>query len=458
MIEALKSTLQKQHSMEYVIMIGQFLLSLSILIILHELGHFLAARAFKTRVEKFYLFFNPWFSLFKFKKGDTEYGIGWLPLGGYVKISGMVDESFDKEQLKKPPQPWEFRSKPAWQRLIIMIGGVTVNFFLGLFIYAMLLYAYGEEYLPAREAVYGIHVDSLGMAMGLQNGDKILQIGDQAFDKFNSRTLVREVVINNADKIVIERNGQRQTLSLAPAFVGKLASHKNKNAVIFEPRIPFVAAKVIKDSPAEKAGLQAEDSLIAVNGTPLRFFDQFVDSISSRPGQEVLLTVVREGQTKNLHVRIGEDGKIGVVPYGPARYFRLEKKRYSLAEAIPAGARKGIEFLTDQIKAFGQIITNKIPAKESLGGFASIGSMFGTQWNWQRFWSMTAALSLILAFMNLLPIPALDGGYVMFLLYEVITGKKPSDDFMEKATMIGFILILALLIYANGLDIMRGCQ
>ncbi len=443
--------------MEYVIMIGQFLLSLSILIILHEMGHFLAARAFKTRVEKFYLFFDPWFSLFKVKKGDTEYGIGWLPLGGYVKISGMVDESFDTEQLKKPPQPWEFRSKPAWQRLIIMIGGVTVNFLLGLFIYAMLFYVYGEEYLPAKEAVYGIHVDSLGLEMGLRDGDKILQIGDKPFEKFNSRTLVREVVINNADKLVIERNGQAMTLPIDPSFTAKLASYKNKNAVIFEPRIPFVAAQIVKNSPAKEAGFQVEDSLVAFNGTPLQFFDQFQDSIRANAGKQVKITVLRNGQPKDILVTVGENGMIGIAPYGPARYFHLENKKYSLAEAIPAGVKRGLGFLGDQIKAFGQIITNKIPAKESLGGFASIGSMFGTQWNWERFWSMTAALSLILAFMNLLPIPALDGGYVMFLIYELISGRKPSDKFMEKATMIGFILILALLIFANGLDVMRGC-
>lgn len=444
--------------MEYLIMIGQFLLSLSILIILHELGHFVAARAFKTRVEKFYLFFNPWFSLFKFKKGDTEYGIGWLPLGGYVKISGMIDESFDKEQLQQEPQPWEFRSKPAWQRLIIMIGGVAVNFFLGLFIYAMLFYVYGEEYLPAKEAHYGIYVDSLGRELGLRNGDKILQIGDQTFDKFNSRVLVREVVINNADKILVERNGQKVTLPIDPAFVSVLASYKNKNAIIFEPRIPFVVAKTIKGKPAEKAGLQPEDSLIAFNNTPLQFFDQYLDSLHGNPGKKVQLGLIRSNEPLTIEVQIGEDGKIGVMPYGPDRYFKLEKKYYSLAEAIPAGVRRGIGFLSDQIKAFGQIISGNIPAKESLGGFASIGSMFGTQWNWQRFWSMTAALSLILAFMNLLPIPALDGGYVMFLLYEVISGRKPSDEFMEKATMVGFVLILALLIFANGLDVMRGCS
>ncbi len=444
--------------MEYVIMIGQFLLSLSILIVLHELGHFLAARIFKTRVEKFYLFFNPWFSLFKFKKGDTEYGIGWLPLGGYVKISGMIDESFDKEQLKKPAQPWEFRAKPAWQRLIIMIGGVTVNFLLGLFIYAMLFYVYGEEYLPSQEATYGIYVDSLGREMGLRDGDKILQIGDHPFEKFDSRVLIREVVINNADKLVVERNGQSLTLPIDPSFITTLASYKNKNAILFQPRIPFVAGQIIKNSPAEKAGLKAEDSLIAFNGTSLPFFDQYLDSISSYAGKDIRLTLVRKGEKLDIPVQVGENGMIGVRPYGIDRFFKLKKKKYTLAEAIPAGVRRGIGFLSDQIKAFGHIISGKIPAKESLGGFASIGSMFGIQWDWQRFWNMTAALSLILAFMNLLPIPALDGGYVLFLLYELISGRKPSDEFMEKATMVGFILILALLVFANGLDVMRGCS
>jgi regulator of sigma E protease len=440
--------------MEYVIMIGQLMLSLSLLIILHEMGHFFPARMFGTRVEKFYLFFDPWFSLFKVQKGETEYGIGWLPLGGYVKISGMIDESMDTEAMKLPPQPWEFRSKPAWQRLIIMIGGVTVNFILGFLIFAGVLFTWGEQYLPAENAEYGIHADSLGLEIGLQNGDQILSIAGEPFDKFSDRSLVRSIVINGADRLEVSRNGQEQTIDIDPRFVGELASYKNKNRRLFVARVPFVVGKVLKGRPAAEAGFMENDSVVGINGQSLVYFDQFLDYVKPRPNQMVTVSVIREGAPLDIEVTTDENGQVGLAPYGADRFFDLQTQEYSLGEALPAGVVKGWTFLADQMKAFKKIITNEIPASESLGGFASIGSMFGTTWDWERFWTMTAILSLILAFMNLLPIPALDGGHVMFLLYEVVTGRKPSDKFMEIATMVGFVLILALLVYANGLDIM----
>jgi len=445
--------------MEYVIMIGQLMLSLSFLIILHEMGHFFPARLFGTRVEKFYLFFDAGFSLFKYKKGETEYGIGWLPLGGYVKISGMIDESFDTEQMEQEPQEWEFRSKPAWQRLIIMLGGVTVNFILGFFIFAMIYWAYGEEYLPAKNAEFGIHADSLGVDMGLQNGDDIISIGGQPFERFSDRELVRAIVIDGVDEMTIERAGAQFKLPIDEKYVKILSSSENKGARVFVPRVPFVIGNLLKDDPAEKAGLEVNDSIMALNGQPIQFFDQFLERVKKIPNEEILVTVMKEnGQTKEVTLTTTERGTIGVQPFGAGRYFELDKIDYTLAEALPAGTIRGWTFLSDQVKAFGRIFTGDIAAKDSLGGFASIGTMFGTEWNWERFWTMTAILSLILAFMNLLPIPALDGGHVMFLLYELVSGRKPSDKFMEYATMVGFVLIIALMLYANGLDVVRGCN
>ncbi|MCB0594846.1 MAG: RIP metalloprotease RseP [Lewinellaceae bacterium] len=443
--------------MDYVIMVGQLMLSLSILIVLHEMGHFFPARLFGTRVEKFYLFFDPWFSLFKYKKGETEYGIGWLPLGGYVKISGMIDESFDTEQMKQDPQPWEFRSKPAWQRLVIMLGGVTVNFILGFFIYGMVLWNWGEEYLPNENVKYGIFVDSLGQSLGLRDGDHILSVGGQPFEKFNDRQVVREIIINSASSLRVERDGQPREISIDPKFISILASHENKDKPLFSARVPFVAAKMVKGSPAEEAGIQEKDQLIALNGIPTPYFNDFYKIARDKKSEPVEVTVVRDKKdTLSLNMTTTEDGTIGIYPFGATYFFDTERQEYTLAEALPAGVVMGWSFLRDQAKAFGQIFRGRIKAKDSLGGFGTIGAMFGNEWQWERFWRMTAILSLILAFMNLLPIPALDGGHVMFLLYEAVTGRKPSDKFLEYATMIGFILVLGLVLYANGLDIFRS--
>lgn len=442
--------------MDILIMAGQLMLSLSILIVLHEMGHFLPARLFGTRVEKFYLFFDPWFSLLKKKVGDTEYGIGWLPLGGYVKISGMIDESFDREQMEQEPQPWEFRSKPAWQRLIIMLGGVTVNFILGFLLYGMVLFIWGEEYLPSKNVEFGIHADSLGVELGLQDGDEILAIGGNDFEQFNERAIIREIVINSASSIDIRRNGNEMQLPIDPKYIGILSSHENKDKRLFWARVPFVAGEILKDSPAAKGGLKIEDKIIALNETPTPYFNEFATKSNTLKNQAIKVKVLRnESDTVVLDMTTTEEGRIGVAPYGATYFFDTEKLEYTAAEALPAGVKKGWNFLSDQIKAFGQIFKSKIKASESLGGFASIGKMFGNEWNWERFWTMTAILSLILAFMNLLPIPALDGGHVMFLLYEMVSGRKPSDKFLEYATMAGFVIVIGLVLYANGLDILR---
>ncbi len=442
--------------MDILIMAGQLMLSLSILIVLHEMGHFLPARLFGTRVEKFYLFFNPWFTPYKKQIGETEYGIGWLPLGGYVKISGMIDESFDRDQLDQEPQPYEFRSKPAWQRLIIMLGGVTVNFILGFLLYGMVLWIWGEEYMPAKNIEYGIYADSLGMELGLQDGDYVLAVGDREFDIFNDRILVQEIAINNAKTITVERDGQEKTLPVDEKYASILASYKNKDKRLFLARVPFVAGELLKGAPAEKAGLQVEDKIIKLNGETTPFFNDFLTKVNPLKNQEVTVTIVRnESDTLDLTMTTTEDGTIGVRPYGENYFFETATKDYTLAEAIPAGTTKGLDFLGIQLKAFGQMFRGKIKASDSLGGFASIGKMFGATWDWRHFWFMTAILSLILAFMNLLPIPALDGGYVMFLLFEVITGIKPSDKFIENANIVGFILVLGLIVFANGLDVFR---
>ncbi len=442
--------------MDTVIIVIQFFLSLSILVILHEFGHFLPARLFNTKVEKFYLFFDPWFSLFKVKKGDTEYGVGWLPLGGYVKISGMVDESFDKEQLKKPPQPWEFRSKPAWQRLIIMLGGVFVNFILGFFIFGMILWQYGEEYLPADNLTYGIVADSLGQELGLQTGDQILYVGDVRFEEFNPGLIIREIALNDAKTITVKRDYEVIDIQVEERFADELTRYSNKDNPLFNMRFPFNIANVLEDSPAYNAGLEKGDKVIGVNDQPTVFFDEISSVLKSSPASDITLTVIRNDMdTLQLNMTTTEEGTIGVNPQHPFEIFGTERREYTFAAAMPAGVDKGWTFLTDQIKAFGQMFRGRMKVSESLGGFGTIGSLFPSTWQWETFWRVTAILSLILGFMNLLPIPALDGGHVVFLLWEVITGRKVSDKVMETATMVGFIIIIALVLYANGLDVMR---
>jgi len=439
--------------MGVLITIGQLILSLSILIVLHEMGHFIPARMFGTRVEKFYLFFDPWFELFKFKKGETEYGIGWLPLGGYVKISGMIDESMDREQMKLPPQPWEFRSKKAWQRLIIMLGGVTVNFILGFFLYGMVLFTWGESFLPNENVVDGIHVDSLGMELGLLDGDKIVSIDEVPYVKFNDGLVKQAIIFNDAKNIKVDRNGSEVDLPIPSDFLGKLTAYANKNEDLFGPRYPIVIEELLEDSkfPAKNAGIKEGDQIIAINNTPTPFYHDYERMALANKGKKIDISILRNRDTLSIPLTLLENGHMGVHVKLP----EFGKEKYAFFPAMVAGTKKGLGFLSDQITAFGHMFKGKIKASESLGGFRSIGKMFGDTWNWERFWKMTAILSLILAFMNLLPIPALDGGHVMFLLYEVISGRKPSDRFMEIATIGGFVVVMALLLFANGMDVIR---
>lgn len=443
-----------------VAMLGQFILSLSLLIVLHECGHFFPARWFNTRVEKFYLFFDPWFSVFKKKIGDTEYGIGWLPLGGYVKISGMVDESMDTEAMKLPPQPWEFRSKKAWQRLIIMIGGVTVNILLGFLIFGLMAWHYGEDYLPASGVKNGIEVDSLGLQLGLKSGDKILTIGGKPFDKFDDRAVLRGVVFDGVRNLEVERNGQKTNINIPADAVDMLTKFDNKDKSLFYPRVPLVVGEIEKDAPAEKGGLKLGDQILALNNVDLVYmhrYETFRNELKDKKNTPIELKILRGSDTVKLNFSTSAEGRVGIRPETDFAKlgFTTEHKSYTLAQALPMGVTRGVDFLVNQVKAFGKMFKGEIKAKESVGGFKSIAQMFGKIWDWQRFWLMTASLSLILGFMNLLPIPALDGGYVVFLLWEVFTGKRVSDAFMEKAVTVGFMLLLGLIVVINFWDFIR---
>lgn len=431
----------------------QLILCLSILVILHEMGHFLPAKWFKCRVEKFYLFFDPWFSIAKKRIGETVYGIGWLPLGGYVKISGMVDESMDKEQMKQPPQPWEFRSKPAWQRLIIMIGGVTVNLLLGFFLFAMILFVWGEEYLPTQNLKYGVYVDSLGKRIGLEDGDKIISINGRKNDNFFK--ISGDIILNEAKTIEVERNGQPVVLQIPEGTISGLI--KRKGEPIAYPKFPAVVDVVSKEAKFTSGALQKGDIIVGLNELPVRSFAEFQDLKSDYKEKEVVITILRnEKDTAEVKVLLNKDGVVGFTPMPASKFLEFEKVKYSFVESWPAGVKKGWSTLVMNVQNFKLLFTSKeVKASESLGSFLSIGNMFGAQWDWERFWSMTALLSIVLAFMNILPIPALDGGHVLFTLYEMITGRKPGDKFMEYAQMAGMVLLLGLMAYALGLDFWR---
>jgi regulator of sigma E protease len=448
--------------MEILIKASQFILSLSLLIVLHELGHFIPAKLFKTRVEKFYLFFDYKFSIFKKKIGETVYGIGWIPLGGYVKISGMIDESMDTEQLQEEPKPWEFRSKPAWQRLIIMLGGVFVNFILGIFIYIMLMYSYGEKYLPNENVTDGVWVqDSLAVSLGLQNGDKILRVDGEEIKKFSDITI--EFI--NGSTYTIERNGLVIEKELPIDFIDKLISRGKNAGMIVRPRSPFMFAEFQENSPNANSELLDKDIVIAINGQPLKYQDEVQDILQQNKGEEISLTVKRGTENKTFNVAVSNKGTLGVIIYGMGfsdleklGYYNLADVNYSFAAAIPAGINKSYETLTNYVKQLKKIFNPSTGAYKGLGGFISIGSIFPSTWSAESFWNITAFLSIMLGFMNLLPIPALDGGHVVFTLWEMITGKKPSDKFLEYAQVTGFILLIALLLFANGNDVFRLFQ
>jgi regulator of sigma E protease len=436
--------------MDYVIMGAQLILSLSILIVLHEMGHFFPARWFKTRVEKFYLFFDWPKSLFSIKRGDTEYGIGMIPLGGYVKISGMIDESMDKEQMALPPQPWEFRSKPAWQRLIIMIGGVTVNLILGMFIYAMVLFVWGKEYLPVKNASYGIVVaDSIVYDAGFRNGDKVLALNGKMPETFKELNI--DILLNETSTVSIERAGEKLDIEIPQGFAEKIIALDEP--VLFLPAVPVFVDSVLADSPAAAGGIMKGDRIIGLNETSISYFAELPPILNENKGKEVNIKLFRANDTINTKTLIGDDGKLGFFNIDPKKLFDFEVEKYGFFESFPAGISEGASTLANYVKQFKLVFTKE--GSKKVGGFGAIASQFDKGWDWQRFWNITAFLSIALAFMNILPIPALDGGHVMFLLYEIITGRKPNDKLLEKAQLVGMVLLLSLLVFANGNDIYR---
>lgn len=455
--------------MDILITIAQFLLALSLLIVLHEGGHFFFARLFKTRVEKFYLFFDflfPFsnilpFSLWKKKKGDTEYGIGWFPLGGYVKIAGMVDESMDTEQMAKPPQPWEFRSKKPWQRLLIMLGGIIVNVLLAFIIFAGILFAWGTEKLPMSEVNKNggvVIMDSIGIKAGMRDGDQVVKVDGQPIHYFNN--LDAEFI--TARTVQVMRDGKEQTIDLPIDLIGQLVD-ANRQSRIFSFNIPVIIGVVTKDSNAEKAGLKVKDIIRSVNGQAIPNLKDLHAILKANKEKEVSLVIDRSGVPVTVNALVNKDGQLGFQMAAPdtkedyARLgYALEVQKYSIGEAIPAGVVMAGDKLRSYVKQMKSIFNPQTGGYKGLGGFVSMAKVYGGEWDWVRFWNITGTLSLILAFMNLLPIPGLDGGYVIFTLWEMVTGRKPNEKFLEVATTIGLVFLLVLMVYANVNDVVRN--
>ena len=438
---------------------AQLILSLSIIVILHEFGHYITAKWFKCRVEKFYLFFDPWFSIFKKKVGETEYGIGWLPLGGYVKIAGMVDESMDKEQLKQPVQPWEFRSKPAWQRLIIMIGGVVVNILLAFAIYSMILMVWGEKNIKTDSLKYGLTFnDSLFTELGFKNGDNIVAVDGKELPQFTD--VVKKLLVVDKSVTVI-RDGNRMELNMPVDLIGKFIEKKKKaDGPMLAPRVPIIVLDVNDTSVVYKNGLRKGDKIIAVDSNKTLFRDEFEIVMNKKhKGDKIDLTVERNGSAINIHTISPEDSMVGFSsPVLPEQFdslgvFKFTVKKFGFFASLPAGIQRAGSELGFYIDQFKKILSPKTGAYKGVGGFKAMGSVFsGNGWDWEHFWTITAFFSIVLAFMNLLPIPSLDGGHVVFTLIEMITGRKPSEKFLEYAQIVGMIILLALMLYANGND------
>ncbi|NBC57431.1 MAG: RIP metalloprotease RseP [Bacteroidetes bacterium] len=429
---------------------AQLILSLSILVVLHELGHFIPAKLFKTKVEKFYLFFDVKFSLFKKKIGETVYGIGWLPLGGYVKIAGMIDESMDKEQMKKPPEPWEFRSKPAWQRLIIMLGGVTVNIIVGIVIYIMVISVWGVDYIPKENLDDGLAVNEILYEYGFQDGDKILSIDGEPLR--NQLDINKYMMLRDIDQIeVLHADGNTEKLNIPEDIGDKL--FQSGAMFPFGLKIKPVIDSVLPNEPGMKAGLQKGDKVLAVNGKTTPYWDDFTEALANAKSDTIQLTYINTyDREETTEIVLNDDKKIGIAVANNMNEL-IEHQNYTFTESLTAGFSYGYWTLRDYVAQFKFIFTKK--GASQVGGFGAIGSLFPSAWDWQSFWMTTAFISIILAFMNILPIPALDGGHVVFLLYEMVSGRKPNEKVLEYAQMIGFFLLIALVLFANGNDIYR---
>jgi len=442
--------------MELFIKISQFVLSLSLIIVLHELGHYLPAKYFKIKVEKFYLFFDVKFSLLKKKIGETEWGIGWLPLGGYVKIAGMIDESMDKEQMAKPSQPWEFRSKPSWQRLIVMLGGVTVNFITAAIIFIAMAFIYGTKSTPLNSIKDGFMIENpILLESGFKTGDKILSVDEK---KLNTLEELRKSIIG-AKKYKVDRNGEIIDITLPDDLLGQLSSSKNMSS--FELRMPFIIQSVSEKSLNKDYDLKQGDRIVSVNGEEIKYFDQLVPILNENSNSTIDVELIRDNVNITETLKVDENGKLGIV-HGATQNDMIElglmevtKNKHSFLESIPVGGNRFLTFMSDYFDQLAAIFNPSTGAYKGLGGFIAIGNIFSPTWDWEAFWFKTAFLSIMLGVLNLLPIPALDGGHAMFLIYEMISGRKPSDKFMEKVQVIGFTILLALVIYANGNDIYK---
>ncbi len=434
--------------MDVLISVAQLILSLSILVAVHEMGHLLAAKYFGMRVEQFSIGFPP--KIWSFKKGETEYAISAIPLGGYVKISGMIDESLDTEAMSQPPQPWEFRSKPAWQRLIVMLGGIVVNVLMGILIFILLTFFLGEEYLSKDEINESgkVEIGSLGRDIGLQDGDKIVKINGEDFEDYFDVYKPENLIASNAS-LTVDRNGEMKEISIPKAFIENF-NKKDTSLTFVTFRVPAVIGEIDPKSIADKVGLKTGDRVIEIEGKPIHYFDEVFKAVKAVEGDAIRFSIQREGQVMKFNEKFtGERHIIGFTPKA------LVHVNYGLLASIPVGTNRAFTTLTTQIKAFGKIISGDLSFRKNISGPIGMTKAFGPTWNWVRFWTLTGLLSLVLAFMNLLPIPALDGGHVMFLLFEMVSGRKPSDKFLEAAQKVGMVLLLALMVFIFGNDIFK---
>ncbi|WP_028526738.1 RIP metalloprotease RseP [Runella limosa] len=432
--------------MEILVMVGQLILGLSILVGLHEWGHLITAKMFGMRVEKYFIGFPP--KIWSIQRGETEYGFGAVPLGGFVKISGMVDESLDTKNLTAEPEPWEFRAKPAWQRLIVMLGGIIVNVITGIIIFVAITYSEGYDYIATKDVKYGIVAHKLGQEIGLRTGDKIVAINGKPFDDFAE---VRKVFLESNSYYTVERNGEKVDIYVPNNFIEKISDKKNAGEFI-DPIYPFSIREVTPGMPASKSGLLAGDKIVKVNNQPIQFYHEIRDALSNLKSKKAVLEIDRKGKIVTLNVDVPEEGKIGFAPELGLKTTHID---YSFGESIAIGTQKAFSVVTDNIRGFGKIFRGEVSASKALSGPIGIAQMFGGIWDWGRFWFLTGLLSMVLAFMNILPIPALDGGHSVLLIYEMVTGHKPSDRFLEAAQKVGMVILLGLMVFAFGNDIFK---
>ncbi len=437
--------------MEVFIKVLQVIACFSLLVLIHEFGHFLFAKIFHTRVEKFYLFFNPWFSIFKFRIGETEYGMGWVPFGGYCKIAGMVDESMDTEQMKSEPKPWEYRSKPAWQRLLIIVGGVLMNIVLAIGIYIGITYAWGDSYIRTKDVEHGFMFSEVAHEIGFRDGDKVLSVGGEYVDNYGQIPAV--ILLDDARDVQVERDGKPLMLTIDTKYIKAMLKDKEFIAL----RTPFVVGKVQPEGGAAAGGLMAGDSLVAVDSVPMRWFDEFRAAFAEHKGDTALVTFVRGGERLTAAVPVSREGQVGAYLAGVnlADIYRVSTRQYSFLEAIPVGFGRAFTSIGSYLKQLKLIASPETEAYKSVGGIIAMGNFFPGEWNWLQFWQITALISIMLAVLNILPIPMLDGGHMVFILYEMITRRTPSDKFMERAQLVGMIIVFGIVILANGNDILK---